>query len=754
MNEINYEKLDELRDKVYLELKEKLKENNRVAMVEYTGFGKTKIAIRLCEEFQGKKIIVEPSRPLADRIQNIVKDMDTEVIIYHSLLYYSDASLIEKFKDVKFLILDELHRSGAEEWNKRIQIILDNYPEIKLIGMTATPERTDGRNMVEELFNGSQVCSISLLDAIDMNIAPRIKYITAFSTLDDTIRNKEEILKDSYSKYKEKYKEVLDLLKHKMSAVYNIPSIFKRNIDYNLYLDNKNFKIVMFVSRLHMLDEASDNMIKWLKEAYPEKVIKTYLAKSNISRKDTTNMINEFENNEDIDTIDVLISVDKLGEGFHISGVDCAIFYRKTISKIKFTQQLGRIMNSENPIVFDLVGNYENIDKDIISRYDELKKYKTRDWDRRFTIPPIYMIDETKEIREILDSLRKETYHVSKEVIDYIKSNPNKTIKELSAGLGIDKLIVRGICRRYKLDYKNECKAFSREEIEYIKSNVNKVTIEEMENYLGRSKKSIKAFCRNNGIKLINENYNFVSQEVIDYIKANSDKTIKELSDKLNIKQDNVRAICKRYNLKVNIRDASFTDKEVEFIKSNTNMTASEIANCLGRTSISISSYCRYNNIKIRQKFTNWTKEEINILLENKDKGVSYVSRLLPNRTISAIRTYCLANNIDLNKRAMRKFSEKEINFIKSNCKNMTVKEMADRLDRSEVSLRGYLLSNGMKYKSGYNKKFLSDKQIKIINSNLDKNFEELIKLTGINCSMNTFSKLLKENGIVTKYSK
>lgn len=658
MNEINYEKLDELRDKVYLELKEKLKENNRVAMVEYTGFGKTKIAIRLCEEFQGKKIIVEPSRPLADRIQNIVKDMDTEVIIYHSLLYYSDASLIEKFKDVKFLILDELHRSGAEEWNKRIQIILDNYPEIKLIGMTATPERTDGRNMVEELFNGSQVCSISLLDAIDMNIAPRIKYITAFSTLDDTIRNKEEILKDSYSKYKEKYKEVLDLLKHKMSAVYNIPSIFKRNIDYNLYLDNKNFKIVMFVSRLHMLDEASDNMIKWLKEAYPEKVIKTYLAKSNISRKDTTNMINEFENNEDIDTIDVLISVDKLGEGFHISGVDCAIFYRKTISKIKFTQQLGRIMNSNNPIVFDLVGNYENIDKDIISRYDELKKYKTRDWDRRFTIPPIYMIDETKEIREILDSLRKETYHVSKEVIDYIKSNSNKTIKELS--------------------------------------------------------------------------------------------------DKLNIKQDNVRAICKRYNLEVNIRDMSFTDKEVEFIKSNTNMTASEIANCLGKTSVSISSYCKYNNIKIRKVFTNWTKEEINVLLENKDKGASYVSKLLPNRTTSAIRTYCLANNIDLNRRAVRKFSEKEINFIKSNYKNMTVKEMADRLDRSEVSLRGYLLSNNMEYKSnrGYNKKFLSDKQIKIINSNLDKNFEELIKLTGINCSRNTFSKLLKENGIVTKYSK
>ena len=53
------------------------------------------------------------------------------------------------------LFLDELHRSGASEWSRKLQKLVDyqhDNPNFHMLGITATEERDmDGKDMAEFL---------------------------------------------------------------------------------------------------------------------------------------------------------------------------------------------------------------------------------------------------------------------------------------------------------------------------------------------------------------------------------------------------------------------------------------------------------------------------------------------------------------------------------------------------------------------------------------------------------------------------
>ena len=71
-----------------------------------------------------------------------------------------------------YILIDEVHKAGADSYKKVI-----NYfkPEFYL-GMTATPERTDGQN-IYELFDYNIAYEIRLQDALDNDmLCPFIYY--------------------------------------------------------------------------------------------------------------------------------------------------------------------------------------------------------------------------------------------------------------------------------------------------------------------------------------------------------------------------------------------------------------------------------------------------------------------------------------------------------------------------------------------------------------------------------------------------
>lgn len=433
MSWVDKEKLMKHRLDMKLELLELLKENNKVAMVQPTGMGKSHMMIDLCNNLDGNKIIITPTKALSDKLNRSV-NKSTNTFIYCNLLGLSNSGLENLFRNIDYLFLDEFHRTGADKWESKIKDIMKLYPDMKIIGLTATPTRTDGRDMVKELFDNVQTKPMNLLEAIEEHLLPQVKYITAFASLDKVIKCREDALKDSRLKYPNK-KEYLDILKierHKLESIYNIPNILRRNIDRETYIDNKNLKVLVFIPKIDMLNEASKEFKSYFKEAFPDKNINIYSISSKNRRSYINKQIKSFEDNKNVNDIDIMISINIFNEGFHINSVNCEIFLRKTGSEIIYTQQFGRVMSSENPIVFDLVSNYNSIPGKY--DFDKFKKdiggYKfspTRE-DNRIDDPPIWIIDETKEVRDVLSKLYQG--YLSYDIRENIRINgENKNIE-------------------------------------------------------------------------------------------------------------------------------------------------------------------------------------------------------------------------------------------------------------------------------------------------------------------------------------
>ena len=86
---------------------------------------------------------------------------------------------IMKALQADYILLDEMHRALAKEWSKGINVLLNMYPNAKVLGLSATPIRylDRCRNVAEELFGGNLACDMSLSQAILDGILPMARYV-------------------------------------------------------------------------------------------------------------------------------------------------------------------------------------------------------------------------------------------------------------------------------------------------------------------------------------------------------------------------------------------------------------------------------------------------------------------------------------------------------------------------------------------------------------------------------------------------
>ena len=91
---------------------------------------------------------------------------------------------LQKFSKNHFdyIIVDETHRAGAESYEK----ILKYFSPKFLLGMTATPERMDGRD-VAKLFDHNIACEIRLRTAMEYEIVCPFHYFGIDVTVEDQI---------------------------------------------------------------------------------------------------------------------------------------------------------------------------------------------------------------------------------------------------------------------------------------------------------------------------------------------------------------------------------------------------------------------------------------------------------------------------------------------------------------------------------------------------------------------------------------
>jgi superfamily II DNA or RNA helicase len=203
-----------------------LAERGKAAVIHPTGTGKSFIGFKLCEDNPEKTICwLSPSRYIYQtQLENIREVSDdytpdnVKFYTYAKLMLMSEEEIAEIQPD--YIILDEYHRVGAEQWGLGVDNVLKMYPDAPVLGLSATAIRylDNQRNMTEELLDGNIASEMTLGEAIVRNILAPPKYILSiFSYQKDLERYekraataKSKAVQDAADKYLDALRRALD----------------------------------------------------------------------------------------------------------------------------------------------------------------------------------------------------------------------------------------------------------------------------------------------------------------------------------------------------------------------------------------------------------------------------------------------------------------------------------------------------------------------------------------------------------------
>jgi superfamily II DNA or RNA helicase len=241
----------------------------------------------------------------------------------------------EKFKGLSsshydYIVIDESHHSSANSYLR----ILEHFHPAILLGLTATPERMDGKN-IQEYFNQRIASEIRLADAIHRKLLSPFHYfgVTDPEHLNHLkwSRGGYEIseLENVYTKSKQRVQIIIDAMKR-----------YLKDLD--------TFKAIGFCVSIKHADFMAD--------AFNKVGIKSISLHSGSDEKSRNVAKKELQNGE----INCIFTVDLFNEGVDIPDIDTVLFLRPTESVTVFIQQLGRGLrisdNKDALTVLDFVG--------------------------------------------------------------------------------------------------------------------------------------------------------------------------------------------------------------------------------------------------------------------------------------------------------------------------------------------------------------------------------------------------------------
>lgn len=399
----------------YDKIEKMFESEDKVAIVHATGTGKSFISLKWLYENRDKRcLFLAPTYEIIDQLEQHIKSQGLSVSDFPNLkcAIYPNFSRLstDEINNLHFdnIVLDEFHRCGAQEWGRSINTLLNNNPNAKVLGITATPIRylDDNRNMAEELFHGNIASEISLTDAISSGILPMPTYISAvYSFKEDMDRIQTKINRFENPEYKEVFQKKLDEARRMLENAKGLPEIFEKHIP------NKSGKYIVFCRDYEHMQKMIAESKQWFSKVNPN--VDIYSVYSEQGRETNKQNVSSFESSTN-DHIKLLFSIEMLNEGVHVEDVDGVIMLRPTISPIIYLQQLGRALSvghNAHPIVFDIVNNI-NCHKSIYEVYEEVKKKvlsnhngNTQNGIDEIDLEEFKIIDELKQFSDFLDIL-------------------------------------------------------------------------------------------------------------------------------------------------------------------------------------------------------------------------------------------------------------------------------------------------------------------------------------------------------------
>ncbi|HWO97748.1 MAG TPA: DUF3427 domain-containing protein [Bacillus sp. (in: firmicutes)] len=328
--------------------------NKKGVIIAATGTGKTYLSAFDIKYYKPKKLLflahreelldnaietfkqVTPNHGWFGKLTGSTKEFD-KPYLFSTVQSLSKDSTLTNFKrdEFDYIIVDEFHHAEAPTYKR----ILDYFEPEFLLGLTATPERMDGRNVLA-ICDHNVVYEIRLRDALEAKLLAPFHY---FGVADQTIDYSEVQMKNGMFvedslvralKSNERTDFIIDMINtYGYQGDRMIALGFCSTIDHAKYMSEEFNKRGIHATYLTGQDSI----------AYREEIVKRL--------------------EDEKDPLEIIFTVDIFNEGIDIPTLNLILFLRPTESSTIFIQQLGRglrkVEGKEFVTVLDFIGNYD-----------------------------------------------------------------------------------------------------------------------------------------------------------------------------------------------------------------------------------------------------------------------------------------------------------------------------------------------------------------------------------------------------------
>ncbi len=306
-----------------------------------TGTGKTVTAVMDAKCCGGRVLFVAHTMELVNqafatfeslwndvsvgKFADSIRDIESHVVCGS---IQSVALNLDMFKDDDFdyIIIDEAHHASADTYQK----VLAYFKPKFILGLTATPERADDTNILEIFKNTAH--KLDIQTAVEIGALVPVRCIRIHTNIDMT--------------------------KVRFNSVqYNI-----RDLDVKICVTERNQLIVdtwleYVKNRRTVVFCASVKHAEQVAQLFKDAGISAVAVSGSMKTSERNEQLAKFANGD----TKVLCACDLLNEGWDCPQTEVLFMARPTMSKVLYTQQLGRGMrNSEGKeylMVFDFVDN-------------------------------------------------------------------------------------------------------------------------------------------------------------------------------------------------------------------------------------------------------------------------------------------------------------------------------------------------------------------------------------------------------------
>mgnify|MGYP001851434902 FL=1 len=320
-----------------------MRENKESIALLYqaTGTGKTITAVMDAKSVGGRTLFVAHTMELVNqayqtfqalwkgasvgKFADSVKELDKDIVCGS---IQSIALNLDMFKEDEFdyMIIDEAHHATADTYQK----VLAYFKPKFLLGLTATPERADDTNILEIFKNTAH--KLDIRTAVEIGALVDVRCIRIHTNIDMT-----------QVRFNSVQYNVRDL-DVKICVTERNALIVKTWLDYV-----KDKRTVVFCASVKHAEQIA--------AIFKEKGVSAEAVSGSMKTSERNELLAKFAMGE----LKVLCACDLLNEGWDCPETEVLFMARPTMSKVLYTQQLGRGMRlsegKEYLMVFDFVDN-------------------------------------------------------------------------------------------------------------------------------------------------------------------------------------------------------------------------------------------------------------------------------------------------------------------------------------------------------------------------------------------------------------